>query len=526
MNYLFVNGRVFNTATKAFEPNSVLVSDTQISHLGSERECRAMAASAYETIDLKGKLLLPAFTDSHTHFVELAKSSILVNLIDCITIDEVLNNLSTYRDKLSWQPAWILGGSWDKNKLDKPELLNKHLLDKVFPHTPVALMSKDYHSKLCNSKALALAGIDHATPDPDGGRIERDNKGEPTGILYETAGEMMDKFIVPLPAEQILKAIKQSVKSLYPMGLVAFHSMESSASRDLMLQAQQQGSKFRFCWHFPVDELSRVNNEQFRSYEGEAHYRVGGMKIFGDGSLGSQTAAMDAPYPGSDANYGILRYRDAELYSLMQNAAELGFSSTIHAIGNRCVSQVIDATLQLNSQYPAKPLMHRIEHVQSIRQEDIPRLKQASLFASVQPLHLPNDVPMIELYWHNIQEQVYSFSSMLDAGIPLGFGSDAPIESINPMLGIYSAVYRRPKLKHRQEPFRPDQAISPEQAITAYTLGAAMASREEHQTGSITVAKQADLIVLEDYTQEHETFWLSAQSLLTMYAGEIVYRAL
>ncbi len=526
MDYLFVNGKVFNSDSASYEPKSVLVSGKHIACLGTENECRQRARSRYEVINLNGKLLLPAFTDSHTHFVELAKSRILVNLIDCRSIDEIVSNLWNYREGLNWDPAWILGGSWDRNKLEHPELLNRHLLDKVFPNKPVALMSKDYHSKLCNSKALELAGINSGISDPTGGRIERDSHGNPTGILFETAGEMVDKFIVPLPSEQIVMAIQQSVTAMYPLGLVAFHSMESMRSRDLLLQAQRQGSNFRFCWHFPVDELTHVCSEPFHSYEGEGNYQIGGMKIFGDGSLGSQTAAMFAPYPGSKDNYGILRYSDAELFSLMQQAAELGFSSTIHAIGNKAVSQVIEATLKLNSIPSSKPLMHRIEHVQSIRQEDIERLKKASLFASVQPLHLANDVPMIEQYWHNIHEEVYSFGSLLQAGIPLGFGSDAPIESINPMLGIYSAVYRRPMLDHTSKPFRPSQALTPEQAIISYSHGAARASKLEQYTGSIAISKQADLIVLDDYTQQDGTYWLDARSNLTMFAGEIVYSTL
>ncbi|MCK9308954.1 MAG: amidohydrolase [Candidatus Cloacimonetes bacterium] len=519
MDYLFTHGSVLNSVLQTYETKAVLTHNDKIAMIGSEAECRKAASQAYETIDLKGKLLLPAFVDSHTHFVEYAKGSTLVNLNDCHNLDEIRAYLINYRDNLTWDAKWILGGSWDRNRLAEPMQLNRWFLDAIFPDKPVALMSRDYHSKLCNSMALQLAGIDEHSSDPYGGKIERDSAGIPTGVLYETACEQMDIYVQGIPPQQIVKSIQSSVQGIYKMGLIGFHSMESRHSRDLLLQAQANGSRFRLCWHFPISELDSVAKEGVKSYEGNDYYQVGGMKIFGDGSLGSHTAAMFQPYTSIDDDLGILRYNDEELYQLMLSAAEKGFSSSIHAIGNKCVRQVIDTVTKL----PKHNLMHRIEHVQSIRSEDIPLLKASGLFASVQPLHLANDVPMIEKLWRNIQDQVYSFKAMLDAGITLGFGSDSPIESINPMLGIYSAVERRPALNPTLKPFRAEQSLSPMQAIIGYTLGAAKSSRIEHLRGSIEIGKLADLIVIDDYRTHASSFWLNAQSSLTMIGGEIVY---
>jgi predicted amidohydrolase YtcJ len=401
--------------------------------------------------------------------------------------------------------------------------LNRQFLDAIFPDKPVALMSKDYHSKLCNSLALKLAGIDEHTPDPYGGKIEHNNLGKPTGVLFETAVALIDTVIEPLPDHIVVQAIRNKVESMHKLGLVGFHSMESRHSRDVLLHAFQLGSRFRLCWHFPVDELEYVASEGRKSYGGDDHYQTGGMKIFGDGSLGSRTAAMFAPYPDEPDNLGILRYTDAELFQLMQSAAQKGFSSTIHAIGNKCVRQVIDATMKLNKQPGYSNLMHRIEHVQSLRNEDVSLLKASGLFASVQPLHLSNDVPMIDAYWHDIEDEVYSFKTMLDAGIPLGFGSDTPIESINPFLGIYSAVERRPFLNHEAQVFRPKQVLNPIQAILGYSLAAAQSSRMEPMRGSIDIGKQADLIVIDDYRKQSDTFWLTTLSQLTMISGTIIH---
>ncbi len=525
MNYIFTNGLYLNSHSKSYEHGSILCADGNISHIGDEQSCKAASCNTAEVIDLKGKLLLPAFVDCHTHFVELSKAKVLVNLSHCDSLEQIHSYLCAYRDKPPVSSDWILGGGWDRNRLSNPHQLNRTFLDAIFPHKPVALMSKDYHSKLCNSMALKLAGISAASSDPNGGKIERDAKGEPTGVLYETAGEMMDNFIVPISDSQIVSAIKTTVQEIWQYGMSGFHSMEGKHSRDLLLRANMDTS-FRFCWHFQAHELNAAYSEGLSSYRGEGNYQIGGIKIFGDGSLGSQTAAMFSPYSGSDVNSGILRYANDELYSLMYEAAQKGFSSTIHAIGNRCVHQVIETVIKLNKAMPNANLMHRIEHVQSIRNIDIPLLKQSGMFASVQPLHLANDVPMIQAYWQDIQDQVYSFGSMQKAGIPLGFGSDAPIESINPFLGIYSAVERRPALNAALSPFRPDESIAPIDAILAYTLGAARSSRLEHQRGSIEPGKQADLMVLDDYRHLPNDFWLNASSSLTMIAGELVHNCL
>lgn len=519
MDYIFTNGYVFNTLHQTLESKSLLVCGDRIGCIGSYEECKHTATKAFETIDLNQQLLLPAFTDAHTHFVEYAKGRILVDLSKCGSLETIESYLCNYRDSLNWDPAWILGGSWDKNRLAEPQQLNRHLLDRIFPHKPVALMSKDYHSMLLNSLALKLCGIDRSSPNPEGGLIERDSYGNATGILYETALDPVWPKLIQPSDKEVLKAIKAAVHELYRFGLIGFNSMESSASRDLLFQAQAEGSKFRLCWHFMLEDFEAAKKEYMHSYEGDEWFKPGGLKLFGDGSLGSQTAAMFEPFENGTS--GILRLSAEETLSLMQDAAEHGFATTIHAIGNRCVAQVIDCALKLKELSIQKGLRQRIEHVQSIRKEDILRLKQSGLIASVQPLHLANDVPMIEKHWSGIQDQVYSFGSMHKAGILLAFGSDAPIESLNPFLGIHSAVYRRSAFDHKI--FRAEEAISPLDAITAYSYGSALASGSENERGSLEKGKLADLIIIEDFRKQDTDFWQRAESQLTMLSGEIVY---
>ncbi|HNQ43164.1 MAG TPA: amidohydrolase, partial [Candidatus Cloacimonadota bacterium] len=425
-----------------------------------------------------------------------------------------------------WKPRWILGGGWNRNVLSDPMALDKSILDHIFPDIPVALFSKDYHSKLCSSKALSIAGITGNTLDPVGGRIERDITGEPTGVLFETAAETLDRFIVPAPQSIIVRAVQEAVEDMYLNGLAGFHTMENQVSKDILLAAQSQGSRFRFCWHFQTTDLDSVIETGKCSYTGDEWYKLGGLKLFTDGSLGSRTAAMYEDYTGEPGNKGILRYTDDELYALAEMAAQHGLSTTIHAIGDRAVKQVIQMITKLNLHPQYKYLSHRIEHVQSIRLADIDKLKQTGMLASLQPVHLANDVPMIEAFWSDIKEEVYPFKSLIHAGIPYAFGSDAPIETMNPFAGIYTALERKQGLSRDAVTWRPQERIPVDVAISGYTMGSALASCSQDVLGSIDKGKYADLIILEDFRELPSSYWLEAHSLFTMVGGKVVYSSL
>lgn len=518
MTTIFYGGPIYGNP----QAEALLVVGDSIFHIGSKSECEALATEPMQAIDLKGRMLMPAFTDAHTHFVEYSKARILVNLLDCRSIEDIRGYLINYRDSLSWKAEWILGGGWNRNVLSDPMRLNRYLLDEIWPDTPVALFSRDYHAKLLNSKALAIAGMDHNYPDPAGGTIERDAHGEPTGVLYESATEIIDKYTILPPDEEIVKAIQANVQDIYAWGLIGFHSMEYQGSANLLRQAQAKDSRFRVCWHFQSYELDEMIAREQRSYDGDEWFKIGGLKLFGDGSLGSRTGAMFDDYHGDPGNKGILRYTDEELYFQMEKAAKAGFASTIHAIGDRCVRQVIDATLRLNQNPDYAGLFHRIEHVQSIRLADLPDLKKSGLFASLQPVHIANDIPMIEKSWPHIREEVYAFRSLLDAGIPVAFGSDVPIETMNPFHGIYSAIKRKHQCDPAQDSWWPLEAITAEEAIDAYSFGAAMSSCSEQLRGTIAKGYLADLIVIEDYRKLEPEYWLEARSQMTMIGGEVV----
>ncbi|OQC10907.1 MAG: N-substituted formamide deformylase precursor [Candidatus Cloacimonetes bacterium ADurb.Bin088] len=521
-NYIFTNALIFCMENQGPSiHNSLLVKDGVISLLGSLSECQSASSSNAEIIDIGGRALLPAFTDTHTHFVEWAKLQLQVDLVDCNTIASIKERLASFRDARQESGCWILGGGWDANRCDRPELIKRDLLDEYFPHIPVALYSKDYHSRWCNSLALKLAGISSDTPDPAGGKIWRNNQNEPTGIVSETASEALDKFIEQPSAEQISNLVRASIATAHKLGLAAIHSMESESSARILSTLANEERGIRVCWHFPLELLDEMIEKGRRSYEGNEWFKTGGVKVFADGSLGSRTAAVDHSYPGSEGNRGILRYSEDELYELGVKAARAGISCSVHAIGVRAVRSVIGAFLRLKGQYPN--LLQRVEHLQSILPEDIQRLKESSAYCAMQPIHLANDIDMIEESWSPIRDYAYSFRSVKEQGIPFGFGSDSPIETINPFQGIYCALNRKKGNDPRQPSWLPWQRLSAWDALHAYTLGAAKGSDSHHYAGSLRPGKVADMIVLEDFTNLPDEYWLEAKSLLTMIGGRVVF---
>jgi predicted amidohydrolase YtcJ len=516
----WVNGK----ASISF-PASVIVINGKISALDHNASYDTNSRPLDTIIDLKGKVLLPGFTDTHTHFVEHAKSLFLLDLSSCVSIYDIRDTAAKYRNRHADLPEWILGGGWDANSIDHPQKIDRHLLDQVFPDVPVALFSKDYHAKWCNSLALKICGISPQTPDPYGGVIARDISGEPTGLVYEAATELFDHYIIQPTDTDILKAIQTRLEEMYRWGLTGFHSMEGTHSISLIRQCLANGSKFRCCWHFPLEELDPMISRGTRSYTFAEGITIGGVKIFSDGALGSRTAAMLQPYTGMDS-YGVLRYDQDELTAMIDKASDSGIACTIHAIGDRAVHEVASAFMQRREHHPNEQLGHRMEHAQCVATPDIMLMKRSGLYCALQPVHLANDIPMVETHWKEVASRAYPWVDIIAAGIPYGFGSDTPIETNDPFLGIYCATQRRYRNDPNNPCWHPDQAISIDQALYGYTLGAAEGSRENHLRGNIAVGMDADLMVLDDWTNGPVEFWLNCRSRLTMVGGEIVWNDL
>jgi predicted amidohydrolase YtcJ len=400
----------------------------------------------------------------------------------------------------------------------------------VAPHNPVFLTHKSGHAAWVNSRALDLAGIDASTPDPPGGRLVRDASGAPTGILLEDTVHLVSQH-VPEPApDEVLAALRAAFERAWRLGLTGIHDCDT---RDAFVAFQRlhQASELglRVHKHVPSELLDEAIGVGLRSGLGDDWLRVGHVKIFADGALGPRTAWMLEPFEGQPDNYGIPIHEPEALQALVRRAVENGFACAVHAIGDRANRAVLDALERVAS--GGERLPHRIEHVQVLHADDVPRLAQLGVVASMQPVHATQDADMADRYWGQRAALSYAWKSLLERGTTLAFGSDSPVEDLSPFVGLYAAVTRRqPPLSSPLEGgteggWYPEQRLTVDEAVRAYTLGAAHAAGAAERLGSLSPGKLADLVVLDRdiFEVEHEEI-LETRSLGTMIGGRWVYR--
>jgi predicted amidohydrolase YtcJ len=499
-------------------PEAVLVEGDRIAAVGSAE--LLLSQGADRVIDLAGRCLMPGLVDTHTHFFQVAKQAIDIDLSPARSLDDVADILRKYRSETRPLPPWIGGSGWDKNVYPSLDGFDRTFLDRFFSEIPVILKSKDLHTKWCNTTALEHSGIDSDTPDPPGGMIGRLPDGSPDGFIYERAWKLLQSVMILPPREMQKRLIREAVKRCHSLGLTGFHLMESETDHRLYPELQREGMKIRVYWHFSQSQLDSLIAAGTRSYTGDGWFMTCGMKLFMDGSIGSQTAYMFDEYPGRAGQRGVLAIPIDQLRELLDKAARNDLACSVHAIGDRCVHEVIEAIAQTNREAGWRP--HRIEHLQCVLPDDIPTLVEHRITAAVQPVHIKADVELIRKYWQKVESHTYPFRTLRDAGVVMGFGSDAPVETINPFEGIYAALER----KYRNDPanptWTPEQRLTIEEAIAGYTIDAARLTGEEHRLGSISVGKQADMIVIDDFTDQPNECWLTMKCRMTMVGGEIV----
>ncbi len=525
MRSLFYNGKVYcmDDTNSVFE--AILISGNTIEKIASYAEIKDYLVqnniNDVKKINLDGRSVIPGLIDTHTHFFELAKTKVAVDLSPAKSLEEVRDILVKYKERMPESLQWVGGSGWNKNIFPSLEGFDKYFLDEIFPDIPASFESKDFHSKWCNSLALERAGISKDTPDPEGGFIGRFADGQPNGFTHEKAWELIDRVVPSYPEDIALKAIKETIEDCYKMGLVAVHSMENEDRFKLYEKTIDNGIKFRFCWHFPNAMIDQMIERGVKSYTGSEFLKIGGQKIFMDGALGSQTALMYEPYTGTD-NYGTSIYSEEELYNIIKKGADNGIASSIHAIGDKCCHQVISAISKSKTNAPE--LRHRIEHLQCVRPQEYANLADNNIYVAIQPIHMRYDIATIKKLWKSVEEYTYSFKDLINNGVKLGLGSDAPVELINPFQGVYSAISRKYLNSPDEESWRPDQCLTVIQALKGYTSWASIGSASENVRGSLKEGYLADLVVLEDFENQADEYWLNAQSLLTMIDGEIVYQ--
>jgi len=480
-----------------------------------------------EKQDMHGRVIVPGLTDAHLH---LKYYAFALQKIDCETDkkEECLHRVAQ-RVNASKPGDWVLGHGWNQNVWGNWPTASE--LDAIAPNNPVYLTAKSLHAAWVNTKAMQMANITSQTPDPQNGQVQRDAKGNTTGILLETAMELLNKAIPEPTIVEIADAIERAQSILWKMGLTGVHDFDR---RDSFMALQglhaQHRLKLRVLKNIPVELLNEAHALGLRGGFGDDMLRIGNVKVFMDGALGPQTAAMFQPYIGEDENRGILNMDGEELFEHGRKAAQVGLGMTVHAIGDRANHEVLNAYEQLRNyenenHFPY--LRHRIEHVQVIHPDDAQRLGKLNIIASMQPIHAISDMLMADRFWGERAKLSYAWRTQLEHGAPLAFGSDAPVESPNPFLGLHAAVTRRrADGSPSAEGWYPEQKLTMAEAFAGYTLGSAYAAYMENRLGRLAPNHLADLIVLEKdpFTCEPNDL-LTLASSATMIGGEWVWQS-
>ena len=479
-----------------------------------------------EKEDMSGRYILPGLTDAHIH---LQHYSLSLQKVECETDtkEECLRRVAE-RVKTAKPGEWILGHGWNQNTWNEWPTATE--LDAIAPNNPVYLTAKSLHAGLVNTAAMKLANITNQTPDPQNGGLQRDTNGNITGVLLETAMEFAGNAIPDLTLPDIARAIEQAQPILWKMGLTGVHDFDRRDSFMALQMLHAQGKlKLRVLKNLPVELLDQAHELGLRGGFGDDMLRIGNIKVFMDGALGPHTASMFQPYVGESENRGILNMDGEELFEQGRKAAGVGLGMTVHAIGDRANHEVLDAYEQLRgyeSESHSPHMRHRIEHVQLLHPDDAARLGRLNVIASMQPIHAISDMKMADDFWGERAKLSYAWRTQLDNGARLAFGSDAPVDSPNPFLGLHACVTRRrADGSPSADGWYPEQKLSMVEAWEAYTLGPAYAAYMEDRLGRLVPNHLADLIVLEkDPFNCVSDELLTLQSSATMVGGEWVYR--
>lgn len=479
-----------------------------------------------EKQDMEGRVVLPGLTDAHLHLKNYALS---LQKIDCETEtkEECLQRVEE-RVRQAKPNEWILGHGWNQNIWGAWPTASE--LDTIAPNNPVYLTAKSLHAAWANTIALKLAKITSQTPHPQNGQIQRGDNGNATGILLETAMELASNVIPESTIADIADAMEKAQSILWKMGLTGVHDFDRRDSFMALQQLHARGKlKLRVLKNIPVELLDQAYELGLRAGFGDDWLRIGSIKVFMDGALGPHTAAMFQPYSGEEDNRGILNMDGEELFEHGRKAAQVGLGLTVHAIGDRANHEVLNAYEQLRkfeSENHLPALRHRIEHVQVIHPDDASRLGKMNIIASMQPIHATSDMLMADAFWGERSRLAYALRTQLNYGARLALGSDAPVESPNPFLGLYAAVTRR-RADGAPSPlgWYPEQKLTMAEAWEGFTLGPAYAAYMENRLGRLAPHHLADLIVLEkDPFTCAPADLLTMQSSATMVGGEWVYQ--
>ena len=555
---IFVHANIYTGASdvSSFQSmqraEAIAVRDGRVAAVGRSVDILKLKGSSTEVIDLGGHFVMPGFNDAHMHLANAGFRRLTVELGGVKSLTEFRERIRD-RVQTAGPGEWIIGGGWDQTLWPVQELPSRWDIDEVTTDHPVFLQRVDGHIAVANTRALRLASITVASKDPEGGKIDRDAAGQATGILRETARDAVTAVIPKPTHDRRRQAIETALQDLAQWGVTSAQDNSDAGDAQLswddfrILEEIERGGKLtaRISEWMPFnDDLSTLQAHRAAHPQSDSLLHTGMLKGFMDGSLGSRTAALLEPYADNPANTGLPQYQQDKLNQMTKERVDAGFQIGFHAIGDKGVQMALDAyaaalgndhggtgvppvQAERSSAVAAKvpDLRLRIEHAQVTTPQQVTRFKQLKIIASMQPNHLLTDMNWAEArLGPKRAAHSYAWAEFLKKGVTLAFGTDYPVEPVTPFRGLYAAVTR--KSEDGKKEFYPEQKLTMEQAIAAYTTGSAFAQFAEKEKGTLTPGMLADLVVLDrDITSVPPEKILATKVLRTVVGGKTVYEA-
>jgi predicted amidohydrolase YtcJ len=529
---LVVPARIHTLDSAVPGADALLIRNGRVAALGTADQLRSAAAHV-PVLHLPGATLTPGLTDAHVHLTEwafarreadLSAASSPAEAAAAVAAHDAAHAPSSSHED---RGGWIRGRGWNPHLWHGAQP-DRYLLDAVIPDRPVALQSHDMHALWVNSAALAAAGIDDATADPEGGHIVRDAAGKPTGLLLEWAGQLVTRLL-PLPSlDDAAAAVLDAQTALHALGITGVHSFpgvhfpEPDPLAVLMLMRERAQLTLRVLQHIRADWLADAVRLGLRSGFGDEWLRIGAVKMFLDGALGSRTAWMREPYEDGDG-LGMNTLDPAEFADTVRRAAAAGIATTVHAIGDAAVCLALDVLADPTVRVPALP--HRIEHVQCCPPERMSDAAAAGVVCSMQPSHLITDWSIADRCWGERSRGAFALASLLRAGTTLAFGSDAPVEPVDPRRGLFAAVARQDYEGQPLQGWQPQERIPMLDALHGYTTGPARAAGLAPPAGTLSLGAVADFAAWDADPLAGAAAARTMTCVATAVGGRVVYRA-
>ena len=527
MKTAFINGKIYTVNENQPIAQAVVVDANKIIFVGSNDDAKSLIDPSTNVIDLNGKLMLPGFIDNHVHFITGGFYVLGIDLRPANSTTEFKQILKNYSQK--YPNKWITGGYWDHEKWEVKDLPTNKMIDEVVSQQPVFVDRLDGHMGVANSYALKLAGITKDTESPDGGLIVKDPKtGEPTGVLKDNAMNLVTKFIPQPSADENYEALLAALDEAKRLGITSVQDITYADALTAFQKAKDEDKlTCRIFTRWPISDYHDHVDKNIKAGYGDDYIRMGSLKAFADGSLGSSTAWFFDRYDQDTLTTGLAMdiITDESMEKWSVDADKNGLQLSVHAIGDKANSYMLDLFAKITKENPKWDRRFRLEHAQHVKFEDIPRFKQLGVIASVQPYHCIDDGAWAEKRIGPERiKYTYPFKSFLDAGVKMCFGTDWYVAPLNPLLGLYAAVTRRTLDNKNPDGWIPEQKISIEDAIKCYTINSAYASFEENIKGSIEIGKLADFIVLSDDILTIDPVKIKdAKVVMTIFDGKVIY---